>query len=131
MTTPAPITNTTNNNNRANTTSSANNNTPPRGVAKDYYSSITGRPQLWDAFRNLDNAIYFAECRGCLIDETTQNFLVDFGNDEAHAAFDLDEEDFAALLSSPVCYLFTYLFSFYHCLETRPGLLHYVGSIEN
>ncbi|PGH33540.1 hypothetical protein GX50_03612 [[Emmonsia] crescens] len=101
MTTPAPITNTTNNNNRANTTSSANNNTPPRGVAKDYYSSITGRPQLWDAFRNLDNAIYFAECRGCLIDETTQNFLVDFGNDEAHAAFDLDEEDFAALLSSP------------------------------
>ncbi|KAG5295205.1 ADP-ribosylation factor [Histoplasma ohiense] len=97
--TTGPITNTTNNN-RDNTTTTSHDHTPHRGVAKDYYFNITSRPQLWETFRDLDNAIHFAECRGRLIDEATQNFVVDFGNDEAHAAFDLGEEDFAALLSS-------------------------------
>ncbi|OJD26316.1 hypothetical protein ACJ73_02302 [Blastomyces percursus] len=97
MTTPRPITNTTNNNRDDTATA---NNAPLQGVAKDYYSSITSRPRLWEAFRNLDNAIHFAECRGSLVDESTQNFIVDFGDDEAYAAFDLEEEDFAALLSS-------------------------------
>ncbi|KAG5299318.1 ADP-ribosylation factor [Histoplasma capsulatum G186AR] len=97
--TTGPITNTTNNN-RENTITTSHDHTPHRGVAKDYYFNITSRPQLWETFRDLDNAIHFAECRGRLIDEATQNFVVDFGNDEAHAAFDLGEEDFAALLSS-------------------------------
>ncbi|EGC43406.1 conserved hypothetical protein [Histoplasma capsulatum var. duboisii H88] len=97
--TTGPITNTTNNN-RDNTITTSHDHTPHRGVAKDYYFNITSRQQLWETFRDLDNAIHFAECRGRLIDEATQNFVVDFGNDEAHAAFDLGEEDFAALLSS-------------------------------
>ncbi|OAX80161.1 hypothetical protein ACJ72_05506 [Emergomyces africanus] len=95
MTTEAPSTK-TNNNNGGNTTGNAGNTT----LLKDYYSSITRRPQLWQSFRNLDNAIHFAECRGCLTDEATQNFVVDFGTDEAQAAFDLEEEDFGALLTS-------------------------------
>ncbi|PGH17206.1 hypothetical protein AJ79_01344 [Helicocarpus griseus UAMH5409] len=69
--------------------------------ARDYYSNITGSPGLWDAFRNLDDPTDFAECRGCLANEATQNFVVDFGNDEAYGAFDLGVDDFAALLSSP------------------------------
>ncbi|PGH07967.1 hypothetical protein GX51_01407 [Blastomyces parvus] len=101
MTTPRPITNTTNNDSHKGANTAPSNKAPPlQEVAKDYYSSITSRPQLWEAFRNLDNAIHFAECRGCLIDEETRNFVVDFGDDEAYAAFDLEEEDFAALLSS-------------------------------
>ncbi|EQL37620.1 hypothetical protein BDFG_01194 [Blastomyces dermatitidis ATCC 26199] len=101
MTTPRPTTNTTNTNDHNRDNSTSPNNAPLQGVAKDYYSSVTSsRPQLWESFRNLDNAIHFAECQGCLVDEATQNFVVDFGDDEAYAAFDLEEEDFAALLSS-------------------------------
>lgn len=116
--TTGPITNTTNNN-RENTITTSHDHTPHRGVAKDYYFNITSRPQLWETFRDLDNAIHFAECRGRLIDEATQNFVVDFGNDEAHAAFDLGEEDFAALLSSKVCVSFVYLICFLSQFNNR------------
>lgn len=54
---------------------------------------------------NLDNGADFGKCRQKLMNEATRNFVVDFGNDEALGAFDLDGDEFSALLENPVCSL--------------------------
>ncbi|EER42346.1 conserved hypothetical protein [Histoplasma capsulatum H143] len=86
--TTGPITNTTNNN-RDNTITTSHDHTPHRGVAKDYYLIAPAGHSYGKPFEILITPSILQN-----------NFVVDFGNDEAHAAFDLGEEDFAALLSS-------------------------------
>ncbi|KAK2777054.1 hypothetical protein FQN52_003237 [Onygenales sp. PD_12] len=103
MTSPAPQDRS--NNNPPSTTAAHEPQDPATtaltGQASDYYSNIASRPRLWEAFRNLDDNAQFRACMDELVEEGTRNFMVDFGKDEAYAAFDLEKEDFAALLSSP------------------------------
>ncbi|EEH37147.2 hypothetical protein PAAG_07703 [Paracoccidioides lutzii Pb01] len=70
-------------NNDNSSASRTDDNGAARELTATYYSSFPNRSNLRNAFRNLDNPIHFAECRGCLVDEATRNFVVDFGNDEA------------------------------------------------
>ncbi|KAK2806477.1 hypothetical protein FQN50_005760 [Emmonsiellopsis sp. PD_5] len=110
MTSPAPQDRSNLHNNPPNTTATAahepqdpattTTTTALTGQARDYYSNITARPRLWEAFRNLDDNAQFRACMDELVEEGTRNFMVDFGKDEAYAGFDLEREDFAALLGS-------------------------------
>lgn len=56
---------------------------------------------------NLDDITQFKECRRLLMNEDVQNFVVDFGEEDATCGFDLTESDFAILLKSPVSLLRT------------------------
>jgi hypothetical protein len=74
-----------------------------RVLPQCYPSSLdTAKPSLADKFCDLDDADDFDACDGKLFDENAKNFVVDFGAHDAWAAFDLDAEEFRALLDS-VC----------------------------
>lgn len=70
-------------------------------TAAEYYSSFSNRPGLAQKFNNIDEEVHFRDYQKHLQDAATQNFVLDFGNDDAWCAVNLDEEDFAALLNTP------------------------------
>lgn len=76
---------------------SLSSDTPPK-----YYSSFKARPHLQDAFRNIDEANNLKTYLALLKDAQTRNFVLDFGNDDAWCAVNLDQEDLALLLREPV-----------------------------
>ena len=57
---------------------------------------------LSDKFQDIDHSDSFTECRARLIHEGTRNFVVDFNNDEARCAIDLEDADFSALMDVSV-----------------------------
>lgn len=68
----------------------------------EYYASFTSRPALQDEFRDInDESCFYAYVRR-LRDAQTQNFVLDFGNDDAWCAMNLRQEDFGLLLRKPV-----------------------------
>lgn len=69
------------------------------GVPSCYPTSLNNT-SLPEKFRDLDDGDQFSECRKRLLDEDAENFIVDFGTDEAWCAFDLDNSDLSALLDS-------------------------------
>jgi hypothetical protein len=68
----------------------------------EYYASFTSRPTLRDKFRNIDDESCFYAYVRRLRDAQTQNFVMDFGNDDAWCAMNLGQEDFGLLLRKPV-----------------------------
>ena len=80
-----------------------------QSFAEDSSSQAEGRdletpenPDLGDKFHDIDDADSFTACRARLMHEGTRNFVVDFGNDEARCAIDLEDADFSALMDPPV-----------------------------
>lgn len=71
---------------------------------KKYYEGIQGhRGSLLEKFNDIDDPSYFRQYMQLLKEPETQNFVLDFGNEDAYCATDLVTEDFKALLSPPVC----------------------------
>lgn len=51
-------------------------------------------------FRNFDDKTIFDESQNRALTDSTRNFVVEFGKDEANIAFDLDVKDVKALLNA-------------------------------
>ncbi|KAE8134501.1 ADP-ribosylation factor [Aspergillus pseudotamarii] len=67
---------------------------------KEYYSSFKSNSNLHEKFHDIDDEAQFRAYLGYLQDAQTRNFMLDFGNDDAWCAVDLEEEDIATLLRS-------------------------------
>ncbi|GFF46993.1 hypothetical protein IFM51744_06463 [Aspergillus udagawae] len=67
----------------------------------EYYASFTDRPTLQGKFRDIDEESCFYAYNRRLRDAQTQNFVLDFGNDDAWCAMNLSQEDFGLLLRKP------------------------------
>lgn len=68
----------------------------------EYYSSFENQPHLCDKFRDIDDEANFRTYLHLLEDAHTHNFVLDFGNEDAWCAVDLERDDIASLLCSPV-----------------------------
>ncbi|KAJ0416073.1 hypothetical protein BJY00DRAFT_304404 [Aspergillus carlsbadensis] len=66
---------------------------------EEYYSSFPGNSSLSKKFRNIDEELHFRHSLGSLRDGQTRNFVLDFGNEDAWCAVDLEQEDLTALLT--------------------------------
>ncbi|KAF4252946.1 hypothetical protein CNMCM8714_006934 [Aspergillus fumigatus] len=73
----------------------------------EYYASFTDRPSLQNIFRDIDEESCFNAYNSRLRDSQTQNFVLDFGNEDAWCAMNLSHEDFSLLLRKPVLILTT------------------------
>lgn len=70
---------------------------------QEYYAGFKSRPNLQKAFCDIDDEINLKAYLKLLKDSQTRNFVLDFGNDDAWCAVNLDQGDVAALLRKPVC----------------------------
>ncbi|CAI7624853.1 unnamed protein product [Penicillium palitans] len=68
---------------------------------QDYYSSLDDEGSLVEKFKNIDDKTQFYTAMRCLEDPLTQNFVLDFGNEEAWCASDLGTNELKLLLSKP------------------------------
>ncbi|KAL4917593.1 hypothetical protein BDW62DRAFT_218084 [Aspergillus aurantiobrunneus] len=75
-------------------------------TAKEYYSSFLDSPSISEKFHNIDEASHFRDNLARLRDVQTRNFVLDFGNEDAWCAVDLEREELTALLTSdkPICF---------------------------
>lgn len=92
-----------------------------------YYSGLAEREYLTSKLRNLDDSAHFAECRQRLMNEASRNFVVDFGDEDAWCAFNLESNDFSTLLNAPVSLTGGLLADIYlDKLTVSLGLLEYI-----
>ncbi|KAJ5687495.1 hypothetical protein N7536_010114 [Penicillium majusculum] len=68
---------------------------------QDYYSSLDDEGSLVEKFKDIDDKTQFYTAMRCLEDPLTQNFVLDFGNEEAWCASDLGTNELKLLLSKP------------------------------
>ncbi|KAF4769724.1 hypothetical protein HAV15_011358 [Penicillium sp. str.  len=68
---------------------------------QDYYSSLDDEGLLVEKFKDIDDKTQFYTAMRCLEDPLTQNFVLDFGNEEAWCASDLGTNELKLLLSKP------------------------------
>ncbi|KAK4861932.1 hypothetical protein LT330_003070 [Penicillium expansum] len=68
---------------------------------QDYYSSLDDEGLLVEKFKNIDDKTQFYTAMRRLADPLTQNFVLDFGNEEAWCASDLGTNELELLLSKP------------------------------
>ncbi|KAJ5588563.1 hypothetical protein N7537_011241 [Penicillium hordei] len=68
---------------------------------QDYYSSFDDEGAFVEKFKNIDDKTQFYTAMRCLEDPLTQNFVLDFGNEEAWCASDLGTNELKLLLSKP------------------------------
>lgn len=77
-----------------------------RSVSKspiEYYAQFADScPGLAQKFRDIDQSIYYNESKILLLDPNTQNFVVDFGNDDAWCAVNLEKTEVERLIDSEV-----------------------------
>ncbi|GIC91938.1 uncharacterized protein Aud_008393 [Aspergillus udagawae] len=83
----------------------------------EYYASFTDRPTLQGKFRDIDEESCFYAYNRRLRDAQTQNFVLDFGNDDAWCAMNLSQEDFGLLLRKPE------ITSYYGVSERLQGMM--------
>ena len=69
---------------------------------EDYYSSFTSCPHLETKFQDIDEEVNFKAYLQYLRDARTQNFVLDFGDNDAWCAVNLEQKDIATLLHKPV-----------------------------
>lgn len=70
--------------------------TPP-----DYYSGLGA--SLGEKFKNIDDDVQFQDAVCRLRDPLTRNFVLDFGDDDAWCASNLDTAELELLPTKPVC----------------------------
>ncbi|KAJ5826927.1 hypothetical protein N7447_003690 [Penicillium robsamsonii] len=68
---------------------------------QDYYSSLDDEGSLVGKFESIDDEAQFRTAMCRLKDPLTQNFVLDFGNEEAWCASDLRTDELKLLLSKP------------------------------
>ncbi|KAJ5493979.1 hypothetical protein N7463_010066 [Penicillium fimorum] len=68
---------------------------------QDYYSSLDDEGSLVGKFESIDDKTQFFTAVRRLKDPLTQNFVLDFGNEEAWCASDLGTDELKLLLSKP------------------------------
>ncbi|KAI9372478.1 hypothetical protein BJX61DRAFT_442380 [Aspergillus egyptiacus] len=75
-------------------------------AAQEYYSSFLHRPSISAKFNNIDEERHFPKYMAMLRDAQTRNFVLDFGNEDAWCAVDLEQSDLTALLThdKPKCF---------------------------
>lgn len=75
---------------------------------QEYYASLGGdrtwEGSLKDKFHDIDDKIHFNEYMGRLQHPHTENFVLDFGNEDAWCATNLKKDELTLLLSRPVCW---------------------------
>ena len=69
---------------------------------RDYYSGLDNDGSLIEKFKDIDDKAQFYGAMRRLEDPLTKNFVLDFGNDDAWCASDLDTDELQKLLSKPV-----------------------------
>jgi hypothetical protein len=70
---------------------------------EEYYASFPGNLSISKKFRNIDEELHFRDNLASLRDAQTRSFVLDFGNEDAWCAVDLEQEDLTALLTHSVC----------------------------
>ncbi|CAG8283787.1 unnamed protein product [Penicillium salamii] len=68
---------------------------------RDYYSGLDNDGSLAEKFKDIDEKIQFYGAMRRLEDPLTKNFVLDFGNDDAWCASDLDTDELRLLLDKP------------------------------
>ncbi|KAL4866466.1 hypothetical protein BDV12DRAFT_172845 [Aspergillus spectabilis] len=68
-------------------------------TAQEYYASFPNNPNIFDNFNNIDEGSHFREYLALLRDVRTRNFVLDFGNEDAWCAVNLEQQDLTALLT--------------------------------
>lgn len=69
----------------------------------EYYDSLgDGNATFNVEFNDIDEKINFLQFMTKLAQPETENFVLDFGNDHAYGATDLNRDDFTLLLAKPV-----------------------------
>lgn len=70
---------------------------------QEYYASLQGaQGSLGSKFKDIDDKANFADYMQRLRNPLTRSFVLDFGNEDAYCATDLNTGDFRGLLSEPV-----------------------------
>lgn len=70
---------------------------------REYYSSFAKNPNIQNGFDNIDDGTNFRTYLRHLRNPGTRNFVLDFGNDDAWCAVNMENDDLAALLQQQVC----------------------------
>ncbi|KAL4816380.1 hypothetical protein BDW67DRAFT_162205 [Aspergillus spinulosporus] len=75
-------------------------------TAQEYYSSFPNHPKIKERFHDIDDPAHFREHLALLRNVQTQNFVLDFGNEDAWCAVNLEQQDVTALLTydKPRCF---------------------------
>jgi hypothetical protein len=72
-------------------------------TAAEYYTGLSStRTGLDRKFKDIDDAANYAEYQTRLLDARTRNFVLDFGNEDAWCAVDLQADDFVTLMETQV-----------------------------
>jgi hypothetical protein len=83
-------------------------------AAAEYYKSIhvnDKSPSFADRFKDIDDAANFEHYQKLLMNADTKNFVLDFGDDDAWCAVNLDQDEFGALSEETVrLLLFVFVF---------------------
>lgn len=67
-----------------------------------YYASFPRRPSLSAKFCDIDEEVNFRDYLRFLQEASTQNFVLDLGNEDAWCAVNLEKDDITTLLGAPV-----------------------------
>ncbi|KAL2828493.1 hypothetical protein BDW59DRAFT_143197 [Aspergillus cavernicola] len=68
-------------------------------TAEEYFSSFPDNPSIADKFHNIDEVSNFRDHLAVLRDAQTRNFVLDFGNEDAWCAVNLEQKDLTTLLT--------------------------------
>ncbi|KAL3467926.1 ADP-ribosylation factor [Aspergillus heterothallicus] len=68
---------------------------------QDFYATFGEDSPLRDKFHDIDDELPFRQCMEQIRSIETQNFVLDFGNDDAWCAFNLDRSEISELLRKP------------------------------
>jgi hypothetical protein len=75
---------------------------------EEYYASLQGaQGSLESKFKNIDDKVHFMDYMQRLKNPLTRSFVLDFGNDVAYCATDLNTGDFRGLLTGQVGWMST------------------------
>lgn len=75
---------------------------------QEYYARLGGdrtsrEGSLKDRFHDIDDKAHFVDYMSLLQNPLTENFVLDFGNEDAWCATNLNEDELKLLLRGPVC----------------------------
>ncbi|OKL60249.1 hypothetical protein UA08_04581 [Talaromyces atroroseus] len=69
-------------------------------TAAEYYKSFSSPISISEQFKDIDDAHDFLRFQQMLVDKTTRNFVLDFGDEDAWCGFNLTQDDFVALMGA-------------------------------
>lgn len=79
----------------------------PKDPAEYYAQFSDSCPGLARNFKDIDQSVHYNEYNRLLSDPTTKNFVVDFGNDDAWCAVNLEKMEIEKLIENDVSFWFS------------------------